>query len=76
MPTSFKTVNYGFPMNENDIIICKNELEPFDNSLCSDLMTNLFSCIMEERHYLSMPKHTDDLRELYLNLREDILSNL
>ncbi|XP_052675135.1 uncharacterized protein LOC128156857 [Crassostrea angulata] len=75
MPSVFDTVNYGLEINENDIQVCERELEPVPPFPCSELIKELCICIMEENG-LAQPQHPDEMRELYIFLRENMINHL
>lgn len=75
MPSVFDTVDYGLEINENDIQVCERELEPVPSFPCSELIKELCICIMEENG-LAQPQHPDEMRELYIFLRENMINHL
>ena len=62
-------------MDETDVSICENELEPLPQSTCSDLVKEICVTIMQENN-IAYPNHPDEMRDLYVSLREDILRSL
>jgi hypothetical protein len=73
-PSIYGTREYGVAMNETDVRICENELEPLPQST-SDLVKEICVTIMQESN-IAYPNHPDEMRDLYVFLREDILRNL
>lgn len=75
MPSVFDTVDYGLEIDENDIQVCERELEQVPPLPCRELIKELCICIMEENG-LAQPQLPDEMRELYIFLRENMINHL
>lgn len=75
LPELYGYENQLCPVDSHEVLLCEEETTPKPEHPCDETVKELCYDIMEEAGD-AMPEDADCARELYLSLREAILSQL